>query len=547
MSAQAEKVVIVGYGWVGQANALALRRMGYEVFYYDILTPPQHYSKDYGSLYQEVRPLNTLLEKESPTTWYIVCIGDRVSPEGVQDISLIEKALESLRPVSERVILRSTVLPSHLGRLPFRFYVPEFLHELKAVEECLNPFYFVLGQKNPSPVPSFLIAWQERAHKVFVGTPEEASYIKYLSNIWNAVRVAFVNEFGDSIALPITEADRKRNENILDFILERKSYLRYGKTFGGHCLPKDLRAFNAFKGQTMPIPLLKAAYASNDWHAEIQERYHTLPQWFSAWDYASTSLRPGEWLATSWRKFNQLPLVKALRHALQPARRATERLLPNKSLAEFKNAWNERALKNPYYYSNPDTPSSAKADEFETRRTGQADYDRYIKGDTLLQEQVGDFNSKVVLEIGSGVGRITEFFAKDFNTVHGIDIAPNMLAVASKRLLGIANVSFHETAGTSIPFPDATFDFIFSYQVFKHLSDKRWIEAYFKEIARTLKPGGIAKVQMRTGPDVYRWRWFHGLSVSPVQAEGMAKAAGLAVLKNEKENAKSLWLTIQKP
>jgi phosphoglycerate dehydrogenase-like enzyme len=34
-----EKIVIVGFGWVGQANALALVQMGYQVFYYDVLPP----------------------------------------------------------------------------------------------------------------------------------------------------------------------------------------------------------------------------------------------------------------------------------------------------------------------------------------------------------------------------------------------------------------------------------------------------------------------------------------------------------------------------
>src|SRR3989344_1962308 len=38
-----EKMVVVGFGWVGQANALALNILGYNVSYFDPGEPPQHY------------------------------------------------------------------------------------------------------------------------------------------------------------------------------------------------------------------------------------------------------------------------------------------------------------------------------------------------------------------------------------------------------------------------------------------------------------------------------------------------------------------------
>jgi len=48
-----EKTVVVGFGWVGQANALALARMGFEVAYFDVATPPHHYASRYGLLYEK--------------------------------------------------------------------------------------------------------------------------------------------------------------------------------------------------------------------------------------------------------------------------------------------------------------------------------------------------------------------------------------------------------------------------------------------------------------------------------------------------------------
>ncbi|MBI5412989.1 methyltransferase domain-containing protein [Candidatus Peregrinibacteria bacterium] len=541
-----EKIVIVGFGWVGQANALALARMGYEVFYYDVLTPHQHYAAQYFELYERLCPLKTPLEKDSSSTWYIVCIGDRVSEEGIQDISLIERALGMLSEARGKVILRSTVLPPHLSNLHFHYYFPEFLHEIKAVEECLNPYYYVLGAKEEQQLPSFLKEWETRAHKVFKGTPEEASHIKYLSNIWNALRVGFINEFGDSIALPITATRRQEIERVLDFILERKSYLRYGQGFGGHCLPKDLRAYTALKHKDGSVPLLQALLASNARHEEIVKQYQTLPQWFSFWDYQGGRLMSGATLALWWNKLNTNKVIQRLRHNLQPMRRAAERVLPSKTLLDIKKKWDNLATKNAYYYANPDTKNGRQVDEFEVRQTGKEDVENYILSDSFLLGLLGDLKAKIVLEIGSGVGRMTEYLAKSFGTVYGVDISPVMIEVAKRRLLHLSNIVLFENAGKELPIADNQIDLIFSYLVFRHLPNRAVIEAYVRETARVLKIGGVVKVQLRTGPETYRWRWFHGISFSAEKARQLFEQAGLIVLKIDKENSKSLWIIAKK-
>ena len=140
-----EKIVVVGFGWVGQANALALVQAGYDVFYYDVVTPPSYFLNNFSFFYQKKKPLKTLLEKDGDSTWYIVSVGDRVLENGEQDLSLIRKALDSLNKATGGVILRSTVLPRHLKSLNFDYYLPEFLHEKHAVKECANPFYFIMG------------------------------------------------------------------------------------------------------------------------------------------------------------------------------------------------------------------------------------------------------------------------------------------------------------------------------------------------------------------------------------------------------------------
>jgi SAM-dependent methyltransferase len=542
---KSEKIVVVGFGWVGQANALALVRMGFEVFYYDVVTPKYHYSNKYQALYESIKPLDKPLGADSPDTWYIVCVGDHVNENGHQDISSIERALESLRLAQGKIILRSTILPKRLKHLTFHIYLPEFLHEINAVEECLNPFIFALGSQTETVYPSFIKQWEGRSCKVFKGTPEEAAYVKYLSNIWNALRIAFVNEFGDSITLPKNKEQRKKIEHIINFFFEKKSYLRYGKTFGGHCLPKDTRAFAAWKNETGPSPLLKAIGESNDLHKQITDAY-TLPQWFSSWDYDNYRHGITSLVRRWWRSLNSLRITKEARRLLKPMVKFFELSASKKSLPQIKMAWEKLAKKNSYYYANPETRSRQNVDEFELRQSGEDDYLKYVSGDTLLREVLGNFQDKIVLEIGAGVGRMTEFFGKEFKIVHGVDISPAMLAIARKRLWATDNIELRENAGNNIPFPDEKFDLVFSYLVFKHLPTTALVQDYFKEIARTLKPAKIVKIQLRTGASPHSWQWFHGTSLTPEEAQTLTAKAGLKIIKLEVENNKSLWLWLKK-
>lgn len=280
-----EKVVIVGFGWVGQANALALILDGYEVAYYDVGDPPRHYGKTYKASYEKVRKLESPLAADGPSTVYLVCVGDSVDADGHQDISNIEKALASLKERAGRVVLRSTILPSSLAALDFDIYLPEFLHEKAAVKECVNPQYVVVGKKRSDVAePSFFELWRKRSVKMIDVTPEDAAHIKYLSNIWNAVRVAFVNEYGCSIAEPVDTPTVSRIDNVVNFIFENGPYLRYGRSFGGHCLPKDSRAYVKWsRDNNRHISLLAGMLASNDAHLLREKKYKSLPEWFSFW------------------------------------------------------------------------------------------------------------------------------------------------------------------------------------------------------------------------------------------------------------------------
>ena len=279
-----ERYVVVGFGWVGQANTLSFAMSGLNVAYFDIGEPPRHYA-EYTSAYSRLPRLKKVDEWDGPNTWYIVCVGDRVSDTGVQDVSNIRSALEQLTKLQGGVILRSTIVPDTLASVAFDYYLPEFLHEKYAVRECLHPHFFVVGRREGArPAPQLFSIMRARAHKSFEGTPREAAFIKYLSNLWNALRISFVNEFGDAIGRPTDQARLSEIERVLGFLFENRSYFRYGKAFGGHCLPKDARAFLGAYGKSADLSLIRGLYDSNEKHRTLEAQFPLLSEWYSVWE-----------------------------------------------------------------------------------------------------------------------------------------------------------------------------------------------------------------------------------------------------------------------
>jgi SAM-dependent methyltransferase len=97
-----------------------------------------------------------------------------------------------------------------------------------------------------------------------------------------------------------------------------------------------------------------------------------------------------------------------------------------------------------------------------------------------------------VLELGCGVGRIGSHVAPFCALWHGVDISPNMLAVAGERLsaLPAGRVKLDALDRTRLdPCADAAYDKVYCVAVFIHM-DKEDFLLYLREIYRVLKPGG---------------------------------------------------------
>ena len=105
----------------------------------------------------------------------------------------------------------------------------------------------------------------------------------------------------------------------------------------------------------------------------------------------------------------------------------------------------------------------------------------------IISSSFPDFKEVSVIEIGCGIGRITEFIAKDFKKVIGIDISGEMISKCKKRLKHQKNIAYYETDGKTLPSSDNSIDFVFSFIVFQHMPDKKVIRKNFMEVNRILK------------------------------------------------------------
>ncbi len=97
-----------------------------------------------------------------------------------------------------------------------------------------------------------------------------------------------------------------------------------------------------------------------------------------------------------------------------------------------------------------------------------------------------DYVQGELLEIGCGEGRGVALLQEQVKNFIGID---KITGVIDKLSVAYPQAEFYPAVIPPLPFPEAKFDTVISFQVIEHIKDDRH---YLQEIARVLKPGGVA-------------------------------------------------------
>ncbi|MCX7748471.1 MAG: class I SAM-dependent methyltransferase [Clostridia bacterium] len=136
-------------------------------------------------------------------------------------------------------------------------------------------------------------------------------------------------------------------------------------------------------------------------------------------------------------------------------------------------------------------------DKYQIRLTGVTGdvslrhaFNQYVIMKGLLERNhIKIVDLKRILDFGCGYGRLLRFFAKDGvkSELIGTDI--------DRELIGFCRESnkfgsyFLNEAWPPLVFEDHSFDFVFAFSVFTHISEKSHL-SWMEEINRVLKPGG---------------------------------------------------------
>jgi SAM-dependent methyltransferase len=155
--------------------------------------------------------------------------------------------------------------------------------------------------------------------------------------------------------------------------------------------------------------------------------------------------------------------------------------------------WDAMASQNAHYYiltwqefADPDA-----IDEQRFFATGRA-----VVDDMLACLHVVPAPDWKVLDIGCGIGRLTRRLAEIAPDTIGVDVSPRMVDRA-RRLT--PHLRFEVVSGDDLSgFAANTFDLVFSFVVFQHVPSHRITLRYVSEMARVLKPGGLATFQAPT-------------------------------------------------
>jgi GDP-mannose 6-dehydrogenase len=143
---------------------------------------------------------------------------------------------------------------------------PEFLREGSAIQDYFSPPYTVVGSNSSIGVETMRGLYSFLKCPFFEVEVEIAEMIKFLNNSFHALKVAFANEVGR-----VCRELRIDSHKLMDlFVADRdlnisSKYFRPGFSYGGSCLPKDLKAFSTMSQDLhVETPIISSIEKSNN-------------------------------------------------------------------------------------------------------------------------------------------------------------------------------------------------------------------------------------------------------------------------------------------
>jgi GDP-mannose 6-dehydrogenase len=301
------RISVFGLGYVGTVSAGCLARDGHDVIAVDPVGSKVNLINRGASPIVE-REIDQILERThragrlwattdaadavSRTDMSIICVGTPSKPNGCTDFRYVRRVCEEIgtslasKTSFHVVVARSTMIPGSTGTIVIPAlemaserragdgfgvcYHPEFLREGSGVADYDDPPKALFGATDEHSGQMLRNLYKHMNLPVYQVDMVVAELVKYVDNVWHALKVCFANEMGvlaraigvdGRDLMEIFCADTKLNIS--------PQYLRPGFAFGGSCLPKDIRAATCQSQRLdLRLPVLNSILLSNERHIE---------------------------------------------------------------------------------------------------------------------------------------------------------------------------------------------------------------------------------------------------------------------------------------
>jgi len=301
-------ILIVGAGVVGQATGKGFARKGHSVDYVDVDSAKVNQLNQQGLFAMQPDQVNwnrydiVMLTVSTPS------INGRVKLDYIEDAALNVGHGLATSDKFVIVVVRSTVPPTTTEQrirplleqasgktagIGFGLAMnPEFLRQRSNVEDFERPWITVVGTSERLTADILGDLYKPFGSLLVNCTPTEAEMIKYVNNIYNAVKISYFNEVHaicetlgiDSKIVGATVA--RSAESMWNPLYGTRG----GVPYGGTCLPKDTVGFMTFcEEMGIDHGMLKATIAANErlaqevapvaWLDEVEPnvKAHSLP------------------------------------------------------------------------------------------------------------------------------------------------------------------------------------------------------------------------------------------------------------------------------
>jgi UDPglucose 6-dehydrogenase len=288
----AERVVVIGCGYVGLTTGACLARLGHDVTCCDvdgdkiaklargevgIREPDLDELVSEGVAAGSLRFTQDSARAVAAAEIVFLCLPTPMGADGAADLSAVETVVGEVRELLPRgavVVTKSTVpvgTAMRLTRLLGREDVavvsnPEFLREGFAVQDFLHPARVVVGAQEQQAAERVASLYDPLDARAVLIDPVSAELVKYAANGFLATKLSYVNDLAELCErtggdIDVVTEGMKRDHRVAP------SFLSAGPGWGGSCLPKDTAALlHTADSAGVGFPLLGAAVRANAHH-----------------------------------------------------------------------------------------------------------------------------------------------------------------------------------------------------------------------------------------------------------------------------------------